>query len=124
MVIASKDDGVGSRLIDLMDSSQLDEIRETLRSKGIRLGETLQAAPRSDTQSSPASPLQVVAHGEEGKEHRLIADSVEEYSLSSGSTLYFLQIPDALCDCRWLIGHTLELSELAGSPCNLGSSAK
>ncbi len=98
-----------------MDASQLAEVRDRLHAQGIRLGEPLQAASTPKTESNPASPVQIVARDEDGNEHRLIADSVKEWSLSSGTTLYYLHIPEAIGDCHWLVGRTLELSELEGS---------
>jgi hypothetical protein len=63
-----------------------------------------------------------MARDEAGTEHRLNGELVEKYSLSSGSEWYHLHIPEVLSDCHWLVGRTLELSELAGHPCNIGST--
>ncbi|MGH7224194.1 MAG: hypothetical protein ACRELF_13265, partial [Gemmataceae bacterium] len=86
--------------------------------QGIVLGGALQPASKSN-QSSLASPIQIIAHDEYGKEHRLIADHLEEYNLSSGSTLYYLYASDAVCDYRWLVGRTLELAELRSCQPNI-----
>lgn len=112
LVVASRDVRHGVREIDITDASNLTEVKERLRAQGVVLGKQLPPAPRSNNQSSAASPIQIIAHDEHGKEHRLIADHLEEYSLSSGSILYYLYIPEAPCDCRWLVGRTLELAEL------------
>jgi hypothetical protein len=112
LVIASQDEEGGVRAIDPAAASNLTEVRDRMHAQGIVLGGTLQPAPRSGTQSSLASPIHVIAHDEHGKEHRLIADHLEAYSLSSGSTLYYLYLPEAPCDCRWLVGRTLEVLDL------------
>jgi hypothetical protein len=113
VVIASQDEREVVRSIDPMAASNLSEVRDRLHAHGIILGGPLPSTPRSSTQSSLASPVQVIANDEHGKEHRLIADHLEEYSLSSGSTLYYLYVPEAPGDCRWLVGRTLEITELA-----------
>jgi hypothetical protein len=114
VVIASQDEGAGVRAIDPAAASNFTEVRDRMHAQGIVLGGPLQPAPRSGTQSSPASPIHVIARDEHGKEHRLLADHLEEYSLPSGSTLYYLYVPEAPCDCRWLVGRTLQVVELGG----------
>ena len=100
--------------IDPTDASNLSEVKERLRSQGIVLGGLSLPARKTSTQSSLRSPVQIIAHDEQGKEHRLIADSLDEYSLSSGSTLYYLFVPQVPSDFQWLVGHTLELAEFGG----------
>jgi hypothetical protein len=43
----------------------------------------------------------------------LIADKLEEYSLSSGSSWYCFSITAAPGDCHWLVGRVLEVAEVA-----------
>lgn len=112
VVIASQDEREGVRAIDLTAASDLTEVRDRLRAQGIVLGGPLQPAPRPGPQSNLVPPVEIIAHDEHGKEHRLIAYHLEAYSLSSGSTLYYFYIPEASCDCRWLVGRTLEVAEL------------
>jgi hypothetical protein len=114
VVIASQDEREGARALDPTAPSSLPEVRDRLHAQGIALGGPLQPARRCSTGGSPASPVRIIAHDERGKEHRLVADHLEEYSLSSGSTLYYLYVPEAPCDCRWLVGRTLEVAELGG----------
>ena len=45
-----------------------------------------------------------------------MASQLEEYSLSSGSLLYYLLVPEATQDCRWLVGRTLEVAEVEDRP--------
>jgi hypothetical protein len=111
VVIASRDDQAGDRLIDLTSDLDLTEARNRLRAQGIVLGGPLQPAPRPGTPSGLTPPVEIIARDEQGKEHRLIADYLEEYSLSSGSTLYFFDVSEVLSDCRWLVGRTLEVVE-------------
>ena len=112
VVIASQDEREVARAIDLTAASDLTEVREQLRAQEIVLGRPLKPAPRLSTQSSLASPIEIIAHNEHGQEHRLTVDHLEEYSLSSGSTLYYFYVLDTSCDCRWLVGRTLEVAEL------------
>src|SRR5687767_226007 len=105
VVVAYQDLRHGLRETDI--PSIVTEIRDRLRAQGIVLGGPLPAAPRTGTQSSLASPIQIFAHDEHGKEYRWIADTMEKYILSSGSTLFYLHIPEAPRDCRWLVGPAL-----------------
>src|SRR5438477_11944112 len=92
VIIASQDERECIREIDLTDDSSLTEVRDRLHAQGIVLGGPLQPARRSTPQRSPASPYQITAHDDHGNEHRLIADYLEECSLSSGPTLYYLYV--------------------------------
>lgn len=83
VVIASQDEREGARAIDLTAASDLTAEREQLRAQGIVLGGPLEPAPSLSTQSSLASPIEIIAQNEHGKEHRLTVDHLEEYSLSS-----------------------------------------
>lgn len=112
VVIASQNEREGVRTVDLTAASDLTEVRERLRAQGIVLGGSLQPAPRPGTQSGLASPIEIIAHTEHGKVHRMSVDHLEEYSLSSGSTLYYFYVPDTSCDYRWLEGRTLEVAEV------------
>jgi len=112
VVVAYRDVPTGPREIDITDASNLTEAKERLHAQGIALGRPLQPVQMSGTPSRPASPVQIIARDEHGKQHRLIAEHVDEYSLSCGSTLYYLYVPQASCDCRWLVGRTLEIAEL------------
>lgn len=109
VVVAYRDVRHGEREIDLTDAANLADVRERLRAEGIVLGGSLQPAPKAGTQNNMTSPLQIIAHDEHGEEHRLIADHLDEYSLSSGMLLYYLYVSQAPCDCRWLVGRTLEV---------------
>lgn len=116
VVVASRENvRHGTSEIDLTDPSILSEVRNRLHAAGIALGKPTQSTRNCSTQSGPRSPVQIIAHDENGKQHRLVADSVEEYSLSSGSILYFLYLSEVPADCQWLIGRTLELSAPAFS---------
>ena len=112
VVIASQDDREGVRAIDPLAPSSLAAVRDRLRAQGIVLGGPLQPAQRPGARSSLASPVQLTARDEWGKEHWLIADQLEEYSLSSGSTLYYFYVSEAPCDCSWLVGRTLAVADL------------
>jgi hypothetical protein len=111
LIIASQDERADVRAMDLTAVSDLTVARDRLRAQGIVLGGPLQPAATPSNPSSPASPLVIIAHDEHGKEHRLIVDHREEYNLSSGSTLYYFSVPEASCDCRWLVGRTLEVAD-------------
>lgn len=112
VVIASQDKREDARAVDPTAASNLTVVKDRLQAQGIVLGGPLQPTQRTSTSSRLASPLQILAHDEHGKEHRLLVDHWEEYNLSSGSTLYFFDIPEAPCDCHWLVGRTLELGEI------------
>jgi hypothetical protein len=111
VVIASRDERAGVRTMDLAAPSDLTDVRDRLRAQGIVPGGPLQPARGLVARGRLASPVQIIAQDEHGREHRLIADQLEEYSLSSGSTLYYLYVPEASSDCRWLVGRTLEVAE-------------
>jgi hypothetical protein len=111
VVVASRDEGADVGASDPMAPSDLAEVRDRLRAQGIVLGGPLQAAERPSALSSLAYPVQLIAHDEHGQEHRLIADQLAEYSLSSGSTLYYFSVAEAPADCRWLESRTLEVAE-------------
>lgn len=112
VVVASLDERQGVRETDMSDASNLSEVRDRLRDQGITLGGPLQDDPSSGTRSGVASPVEIIAHDEQGGEHRFVAEALEEYSLSSGSTLYFLYVRDAPSECNWLVGRALELMPL------------
>ena len=114
VVVASRDQEAGVGASDPRASSNLAEVRDRLRAQGIVLGGPLQPAERPGAPSSLASPVQLIAHDEHGKEHRLIADQWEEYSLSSGSILYYFSVPEAPGDCRWLVSRTLVVAAEPG----------
>jgi hypothetical protein len=111
VVIAAQDERAGMRTIDPTAPSNLAAVRDRMRAQGIVLGGPLQPARQPGTQSRLASPVQIIAHDEQGHEHRLMADQLEEYSLSTGSTLYYLHVAEAPGDCGWLVGRTLEVAE-------------
>lgn len=114
VIVASRDGRHGSTEIDLADTSRFPEVKDRLRAQGLVPGGPLPPAPRSSGAGSRTSPTQLIIHDEQGKEHRLIADELEEYSLSSGSSLYYFHVAEAPLDCRWLVGRALEV---AGSGC-------
>jgi hypothetical protein len=111
VVVAYRDDRHEARESDLTDPANWTAVRDRLRAQGILLGGPLQPARLAGVQSSLAPPVQIIAHDEGGSEHRLVADQWEEYSLSSGSTLYFLSLSESPGDCGWLVGRTLEVAE-------------
>jgi hypothetical protein len=111
IVVASQDEREGVRAIDPTAPSNLAEVRDRLQAQGIVLGGPLHPAQRPGTDNNPAPPVQITARDEQGKEYRLIVDKLEEYSLSSGSTFYYLYVGAAPGDCRWLVGRTLEVAE-------------
>jgi hypothetical protein len=123
VVIASQDEREDVRAIDPADAAHLLEVRDRLHAQGIVLGGPLQPAPRSSTRSNIVSPIQIIAHDERGEAHRLIVDHLEEYGLSSGSTLYFLYVPEASCACSWLVGRALEVAELASRQPDIAAGA-
>ena len=112
VVVAYRDVRYGEREIDLTDAANLAEVRERLRAEGIVLGGPSQPTREAGTQNNLASPVQIIAHDEHGNEHRLIADYMDEYSLSSGLLLYYLYVSKEPCDCQWLVGRTLEVAEV------------
>jgi hypothetical protein len=112
VIVASRDERGGACGIDPTTAPNIAEVRDRVRAEGIILGGTLQPTPRSGNQNCLASPVEIIVHDEYGTEHRLIADYLEEYSLSSGSTLYYLYISAVPSNCRWLVGRALEVSEL------------
>jgi hypothetical protein len=113
IVVVSRDETVAAREADPTDISNLSEVRKRLHAQGMTLGEQLQRA-RTSGSDMLCRPDCIVAHDEQGKRHRLTIESLEDYSLSSGSTLYFLRITESLSSCRWLVGRTLELRESEG----------
>ncbi len=112
LIIASQDGQEVVRAVDLMAASNLTEVRDRLHAQGVVLGQPLQPAPTPTAPSSLAPPVRIITHDDDGNERQWLADRLEEYSLSSGSTLYYLYVPEAPCDCRWLVGRTLELAEI------------
>ena len=124
VVVASQDEREGVRAIDPTDPSNLSEVKASLRFHGIVLGGPSQPASRSSLQSRLRSPVQIIAHDEGGKEHRLIADSLEEYSLSSGSTLYYLYVPGVPGDYHWLVGRILELASSGSDAATCGQTPR
>ena len=111
VVVASQEEREDAKAVEPRAAANLAEVRDRLHGRGIVLGGPLQPAQRSSTQSNRSSPVQIIAHDELGNEHRLTAVQVEEYSLSSGSTLYYLYVSEASSDCLWLLGRTLEVAE-------------
>src|SRR5437899_1741290 len=109
VVVACSDEPQDVREVDVTDALILAGARDSLRAQGMILGGPLQAARTAGTQSKPDSPVEIIAHDEDGQEQRLIADHSEEYCLSSGSTLYYFYISELPGDCRWLVGRTLEI---------------
>ena len=112
-VIASQEEREGARVIDPLDPSNFSEVRNRLQAQGIVLGEPSPLARRLDTQSHLRSPIQIIAQDEQGRKHTVIVESFEEYSLSSGSTLYYLYVSGVPSDFHWLVGHALELADAA-----------
>ena len=110
VVIASQDERADMPAMDPLAATNMTEVRDRLHAQGIVPGGPLQAAPRATTPSSLASPLQIIAHDEHGNEHRWVVDQLDEYRLSSGSTLLYLYVPETPCDCRWLVGRILEVA--------------
>ncbi len=113
VVIAAKDDPEGERALDLTAVSNLAEAKDQLRARGIVPGGPLLHAPGPAKPNGLAAPIEIIARDQHGKEHRLLADHVDAYSLSSGSTLYYFYVSEAPRDCRWLVGHTLDIAEAA-----------
>jgi hypothetical protein len=58
--------------------------------------------------------VQIITHDDNGQEHRLSVDSVEEYSLSSGAKLFYLSLRAAPSACHWLVGRSMELTSPEG----------
>lgn len=116
VVIASRDERPGVGAIDASTPSTLAEVRERLRTQGVLLWGPLQPAQRLSTPSRPASPVQIIALDEHGHERRLVADNLEEYSLSTGSALYYLHVAETPGDCGWLVGRTVEVAEVGTRP--------
>ncbi len=117
VVIASREERADIPTTDSAAATDMTEVKDRLRAQGIVLGGPLQAAPRASTQRTLASPIQILVHDDQGNEHRWIADQLDEYSLTSGSTLFYLYVPETPYDCRWLVGRTLQIAELgARSP--------
>jgi hypothetical protein len=116
IVAAAPGGGGGAGVIDPRAASSLPEIRDRLLAEGIVLGGPLQPAPTPNTQSHLTPPVEIIGHDEHGKEHRLSADRLEEYRLSSGSALYYLFVRQMACDCRWLLGQTLAVAEVSTRP--------
>jgi hypothetical protein len=110
MVVASRDEPGGVRTTDSLDPLRSPDIRQRLERQGIVLGGPLPPAAKTGVPSSTAAPVEISAHDEHGQEHRLLADSVEECRLSSGSALYYLTVRAAPQDCSWLVGRPLQLT--------------
>ncbi len=121
VVAASPEERGRAASKSLTDLTRLSEAKVQLQSRGIILGESPPLGSRCPTPTGPRVPIQITAHDDLGNEHRLIADSLEEYSLSSGSTLHYLHVPGVPADFQWLVGRTLELTELR--PVAIGKSA-
>src|ERR1700730_2102160 len=81
VVVAYQDVRHGLGESDLKDASDLTKLSDRLRAQGLVLGGPLPPGRTSSVQTGLASPVQIIAHDERGKEHRLIADHLEEYSL-------------------------------------------
>ncbi len=121
ILVAYQDVRHCERDIDIGNASNLGEVKERLRAAGIVLGgrSPLARTPPNSRSSSPAA-IQIIAQDEHGTERRFTGDNLDVYSLSSGLTLYYLRVPEAVEDCRWLIGRTLELAEMES--CRPGSA--
>ena len=120
IIIATQDDAESTRSIDLTDLSQLSEVKAKLESHEFVLGGSPLGGKPHAQRTLPSS-IELTANDELGGQHLLIADSWEEYKLSSGSTLYYFYIADAPADYHWLVDRRLEicdaqnaLDELAG----------
>jgi hypothetical protein len=111
IIIASQDKGESSRSIVATDLSDLSKVKTKLDSLGIVLGGTSTTTAKSPAQTSGRSPVELTASDELGRQRSLIADSWEEYELSSGSTLYYFYITDAPGDYHWVVGRELEMCQ-------------
>jgi hypothetical protein len=122
IVVAAADDALGSSVACLpIDPSTLTKARSTLAALGIVLGgsgsaNTGRTAPSEDHANGLRSPVQISAQDECGKEHSLCAQSMEEYSLSSGGKLYFLGVSEAADKLQWLRGKALTLTTVESCP--------
>ena len=111
VIVASQDEQERVRAIDLTDLSKSADIKANLESQGIALGAT-PLSVKVHAQSTLPPSIQLTAHDDLGREHLLIADSWQEYSLSSGSALYYFYIPDSSGDYRWLVGRTVKVTDV------------
>lgn len=112
ILLAYNEEGHDGQDMDLTDATVLTSASDGLRAQGLVLGGPLQDFRRSSPQSLPTAPVQIKAHDDEGKEHRLTIHALDKYSLSSGSGLYYLAVAEAPADCRWLVGRTLAVVEV------------
>lgn len=96
------------REVDLSDASVLTKARDSLRAQGIVLRGSSQVA--HDTRpKDKSSPVQIIAHDDTGDEQRLMVDRLDEYRLSSGSSLYYLHTSESADNCRWLVDRDLSV---------------
>ena len=111
VIVASQDERESVPSIDITDLSKLADIKAKIEAEGIVLGGTSLSA-QSHVHSSLSSSMQLTAHDDLDRKHVLIADCLEEYSLSSGSALYYFYIPDSSSDFHWLVGRTLRVTDV------------
>jgi hypothetical protein len=123
VVVTYEDARHGVREIDFTDPASLTDVKERLRAQGIVLGGVGQPAQRSSARTGLAAPVEIIAHDDDGKEHRFIADKMEEYSLSSGWTLYYFFVPETPDDCLWLKGRHLDVASFGACQPDIGEPA-
>ncbi len=114
VVIAFKDEEVGS-YAGFTDPSYLEMVKKKLATMNIALGGPMpKQQPAKKTSFHP--PLLITGKDRENKTKTAIADDIEEFSLSSGSKLFYLYLFAKVEDLAWMIGQNLELTEsLAGN---------
>src|SRR5437868_11918663 len=99
VVVAGKDARHGTPEIDITDTAKLTEVRDRLRALGLVLGGPGQPSESSSARTNLAAPVEIIAHDDDGKEHRFIADTFEEYRLSSGGELHYFFLAETPDDC-------------------------
>jgi hypothetical protein len=112
VVAASEDERGRAHLRSFPDVTNVSEVQAQLQARGIVLGGSPPRGAYGRTATRPSFPVRITAQDDRGNECVVMADSLEEYSLSSGSTLYYLRVPGAPAALQWLVGRTLELTEL------------
>ena len=115
VIVASQDERTSERWQEVTDPTTWGAIKARLTSQGIALGEA-SLALKPSVPSRSDSTIQLAATDDRGRIHGLIADGLEAYSLSSGSTLSYFFVPNAPGDFHWLVGRHVDVQdvEMAG----------
>jgi hypothetical protein len=112
LVIASSDVQTGTLGRPPIDENWLTGAKNKLASMGLKLGgapSTKTPEAMADTRNEyPAPPVDIHVNCQP-PENDILAEQMEVYELSSGSTIVFLYVFDMRDNLQWMIGKRIEL---------------